>query len=195
MGPFDRVAAPYDRAMLPLEWALLRRLRARVIPALRGRVLELGAGTGVNLAHYAPSVRLLVTDASPAMLRIAAARPRPEGSDLLVANAEALPLEPESVDHVMASLVFCSVVDPDRAAGEIWRVLRPGGTLSLIEHMQGATPVAGFLTRSLTRPWLRINGACHLDRETVDTVRRVGLRVEREERYLGGIVRVVRATK
>ncbi|NLD72382.1 MAG: SAM-dependent methyltransferase, partial [Chloroflexi bacterium] len=55
MGPFDRVAAPYDRAMLPLEWALLRRLRARVIPALRGRVLELGAGTGVNLAHYAPS--------------------------------------------------------------------------------------------------------------------------------------------
>ena len=55
--------------------------------------------------------------------------------------------------------------------------------------------MAGFLTRSLTRPWLRINGACHLDRETVDTVRRVGLRVEREERYLGGIVRVVRATK
>lgn len=60
--------------------------------------------------------------------------------------------------------------------------------------MQGATPVAGFPHPSLTRPWLRINGACHLDRETVDTVRRVGLRVEREERY-PGIVRVVRATK
>ena len=182
--------------MLPLEWLFLRRLRARAIPPLRGRVLEIGAGTGANLAHYAPSVRLLLTDASREMLRIAAARPRPVPSghtDALLAGAEALPLADASVDHVVATLVFCSVTDPERAMAEVRRVLRPGGTLVLIEHVQGATPLAGFLTRGLAGPWLRLNGVCHLDRETVETVRGAGLRVEEEERHLGGILRVVRA--
>lgn len=189
--PAERLAAAYDGAMRPLERLLLRRLRLGLVPALRGRVLEVGAGTGVNLPLYDRSARLVIVDADPAMLRCAAGRALPGQATFVLADAERLPFLPGSFDHAVATLFFCSVGDPAAAAVEICRVLRPGGTLSLLEHMQGAGRLAGWLTRALARPWCAVMGSCHLDRRTLDVLQGAGLLVREERRYLGGIVRTV----
>ncbi len=110
--------------------------------------------------------------------------------DLLLADAERLPFLPGSFDHAVATLFFCSVGDlllpPRRSAASCG----PGDPL-LLEHMQGAGRLAGWLTRALARPWGALMGSCHLDRRTLDVLQGAGLLVREERRYLGGIVRTV----
>jgi len=192
---FDRIAEPYDVTMLPLEWLILRRLRRDMILGLAGRVLEIGAGTGVNLPLYGDDVRLIVTDLSESMLRHARQRRLRASVDWVIADAQAMPFLSESFDHIAASLVFCSIEDPVSAAHEMYRVLRPDGGLSLLEHTRGSTRIARRLTDVLAGPWYRFTGSCHLDRETDQVLRRAGFEIERMNTYWGGAVRLVHANK
>ena len=158
----------YDRVLEGAERAGLRDWRRALLERARGEVLELGAGTGGNLALYPPGVtRLVLCEPDRHMRemlrRKLAARPDVQ---VLDAPAEALPVPAQSFDTVVGTLVLCSVKDPGRVVSEIHRVLRPGGSFLFLEHI--AAPSGTWTRRAqgvLEPVWRRLAGNCHLTRE------------------------------
>ncbi len=161
--------------------------RAELVAPLEGDVLEIGVGTGANLAHYRRAASLHAIEPHPA--RAAEARaavqalamehsgslPFPITID--VAPAEALPYTDARFDVVVSSLVFCSVADPTLALREIRRVLRPSGLLHMIEHVRPTNSLLGAATDAVTPVWRRFAHNCHLNRSTLDTLRAEGWQV------------------
>ena len=192
MSVYDDISTVYDQGMLPLEWLILRRLRQRLFPRLQGDVLELGAGTGVNLPLYGPQARVVACDASRQVLGWAARRRTRARVTLVQADAQRLPFASGSFPTTAASLLFCSVADPARALAEVRRVLRRDGRLVLLEHTRGSGP-GGWLTRLLDPLWRAWSRECHLDRETTRSVAEAGFVLRRVERHWLGIVRVIEA--
>lgn len=193
MSIFDAVSSVYDRGMQPLERLIFRRLRRRMFPLLRGAVLELGIGTGVNLPLYEPEARVVGCDASGEMLAWAARRHPQAPVTLAQADAQRLPFTDGSFDVVTASLLFCSVADPVQGLAESRRVLRPGGRLVLLEHTRGSG-LGAWLTEAFHPLWRTWSRECHLNRETTRTVAEVGFKVQHVERHALGIVRMIEAT-
>lgn len=152
-----------------------------------GVVVEVGAGDGVNFRHYPPAVtRVLALEPEPRLRERAAARAR-EGAlpvDVVDGLADRLPVAEASADTVVCCLVLCSVPDPDAALAEARRVLRPGGRLLFMEHVVAGEAGAARLQRRLDRLfWPRLFGGCHSGRDTVGSIGRAGLEVQRVERY------------
>jgi len=178
----DFFSRTYDLFSAPMEALGVRRRRRELVSVAAGRVLEVGVGTGLNLPHYpeARVTQVVATDPNPNMLRQARARAAilKVPIQLLQAPAEALPFPDESFDTVVATLVFCSVGDPDRGLWEIRRVLRPGGRLLMFEHVRSPHRVAAALQRFITPMTARLAGGCHHDRDTVGAVRRAGFQIE-----------------
>ncbi len=193
MSIFDDVSSVYDRGMQPLEWLIFRRLRRRMFPLLRGDVLELGVGTGVNLPLYKPEARVVGCDASGEMLAWAARRHPRAPVTLVQADAQRLPFTDGSFDVVTASLLFCSVADPAQGLAESRRVLRPGGRLVLLEHTRGSG-LGAWLTEAFHPLWRTWSRECHLNRERTRAVAEAGFKVQHVERHALGIVRVIEAT-
>ena len=194
---FDRIASPYDRGMAPLEKLGLGRLRARLVPHARGKVLEIGVGTGANLPFYPPSACVTAIDESPDMLAVAAQRAA--NLDTCVSlgqmDVESLAFPAGHFDTVVASLVFCSVVDQTRALKELRRVLgKPGGQLLLLEHTRPHSRPLTWLADLLNIPWYAFNGRCNLNRETQESVAGAGFELEQVESVLGGLVRLIIAS-
>jgi SAM-dependent methyltransferase len=168
----------YDLIMLPVEWLVLRRLRARVVREARGRILEIGIGTWLNLPHYAADrvERLVGLEPDDGMLR--KARRRADQSSLRLqitrASAEEMPFADASFDTIVATLVSCTVPDPLRALQECRRVLAPGGELRLLEHGRSARPHRAFVQRFFSSLWRRLFGGCHLDRDVLALVLQAG---------------------
>lgn len=194
LSTFDRIAAPYDRGMAPLENLWLRQLRRRLLPYARGKVLEIGVGTGANLPFYPRSVRLTAIDESEDMLSVAARRVAAQGNsvDLNQMDTEALAFPSDTFDTVVTSLVLCSVINQARALDELWRVLRkPGGNLLLLEHMRPHLPPFAWLTDLLNIPWYAFNGRCHLNRETQRAIVEAGFELDEVDSKLGGLFRLI----
>ena len=132
-------AAVYDRMSAGFEKAGGAEMRSRLLANASGRVLEIGAGTGLNLTHYPESVtELVVTEPESPMLRrlerkVAGARPAVR---VVQTEAESLPFEDQSFDTVVSTLVLCTVRDPDATLAEIRRVLKPGGRFLFLEHVR-----------------------------------------------------------
>jgi ubiquinone/menaquinone biosynthesis C-methylase UbiE len=191
---FDRIASPYDRGMAPLERLWLRRMRARLMASARGRVLEIGVGTGANLPFYPAASRITAIDESPDMLDVAAQRASALNGRIQLGqvDVEQLAFPQGSFDTVAGSLVFCSVIDLERALAEVWRVLRkPGGRLLLLEHMRPRVQPLTLLVDLANVPWYAFNGRCHLNRETQQAIVQTGFEVERVESRLGGFFRLI----
>jgi ubiquinone/menaquinone biosynthesis C-methylase UbiE len=170
------------------------RDRGPLLARARGRVLELGVGTGASLGFYPPTVTELVgIDPAEAMLR--RARERLAGLErergrlpfrvrLHRADAEALPYADGSFDTVAAVLTLCTIPDPARAAREMYRVLRPGGRLLVLEHVRAAQGRALAWWQDRVDPlWTRAAGGCHLNRDTPATLRDAGFDTAPLERY------------
>ena len=191
---FDGTATIYDIVLAPLELAGLVRLRRRLLAEARGSILEIGAGTGVNFAHYSEGARVYALDQSREMLVTARKRPCRACATVTQADAQVLPFATGTFDTVVGSLVLCSIPDPLQALGEIRRVLRPGGTVRLLEHTRGHHPIAAALTDLLSPLWFSLNGSCRLNRQTSQTVAQAGFSVTSIERHLGGIVQLICAT-
>ena len=163
---------------------LTKERKQKMLGELRGTVLELGPGTGVNLKFYSPEVKWIGVEPNPFMqdyLRKEAARLRRE-IDLRTLVAERLDVAGASVDVVVATLVLCSVADPARVLAEIQRVLKPGGQFIYIEHVADE---CGSRLRwwqdFLTPLWKRVGDGCHPNRETWKTIKAAGFaRVETE---------------
>jgi ubiquinone/menaquinone biosynthesis C-methylase UbiE len=191
---FDSLASGYDLGMLPLEAAVLRRMRRRAFPGVAGQVLELGVGTGVNLPLYPPEATIVAVDHSAPMLRRALRRPARAPVRAVQADVHRLPFRDGAFDAVTGSLVFCSVTEPGRALAEVHRVLRPDGRLVLLEHTRGRG-LGAWLTDRLHPLWFAWNGVCHLNRETARAVHQAGFRLLREETRVLGIFRLLEGVK
>lgn len=169
-------AALYDRVIIAgPEKAGLGEMRAELLASARGRVLELGAGTGLNIPHYGAEqvTELILTEPDPHMAkrlrRRAAALQIP--SHVVETGAEQLPFDDHSFDTIVSTLVLCTVHDADRTAREAARVLKPDGRLLLIEHVRAAegSSRARWQDR-LERPWNRVGAGCHPNRDTAATL-------------------------
>jgi ubiquinone/menaquinone biosynthesis C-methylase UbiE len=191
---FDRIAAPYDRGMAALERLGLQRLRPRLLQAATGRVLEVGVGTGANLPFYSRSLCPTAIDESSDMLSVAARRAAALDRcvNLSRINVEHLAFRDAYFDTIVGSLVLCSVVDQPRALAELRRVLRaPGGQLLLLEHMRPEASVLAWLTDLANNPWYALNGRCHLNRKTQESIVQAGFELESVELKLGGLIRLI----
>jgi SAM-dependent methyltransferase len=186
----------YDRHVLPylLDFACgmpqVAAQRRKVIPHAAGRVLEIGVGTGLNLAFYdkAKVTELVAVDPAQQMHRLVRRRSERAGLpvQLLALSAERLPLESASFDCVVCTYTLCSVQDPVGALAEMRRVLRPGGTLLFAEH--GLAPDASVLRwQHRIEPWWSpLAGGCHLTRDVPLLLREAGFHAEVDAAYIAG---------
>lgn len=166
MGIYRRHILPHLIAMAMAN-TTLAAYRRRVVPAARGRVVEIGIGSGLNLALYGAGVEEIIgLDPSAELLAMA----RREGErlgcplTLVQASAEAMPIESGSVDTAVVTWALCSVPDPRRALEEIRRILKPSGELYFVEHGAAPDPRVAAWQDRLTPIWKRISGGCHLNR-------------------------------
>jgi ubiquinone/menaquinone biosynthesis C-methylase UbiE len=160
--------------------------RRRLLAGLSGRVLEVGAGNGLNFPHYPATVtEVLAIEPEPYLRRraLAAARQAPVPIRVVDGTAEALPAPDATVDAVVASLVLCTVADPDQALAEARRVLRPGGRLGFYEHVRATDPRLARWQDRLERPWGWLVGGCHPNRDTVAAIAAAGLRLVALDRF------------
>jgi len=163
---------------------------------LRGRVLELGAGTGLNFPHYR-AAEVVAIEPDPVMRGRAAARARVAHVPIALvdARAEALPFADGSFDAAAITLVLCSVGDVGQALAELRRVLRPHAHVRLIEHVRAPQAPIAVLQTALTPLQRRVAGNCHLDRRTVDALRAAGFTIEDVRPHLhGSLVEVMART-
>lgn len=173
------VAGVYDTVMAVSERACLTAWRAQLLASAHGTVLEVGAGTGLNLAHYPAAVeQLIVTEPDPHMAARLHKR-MPQHATFLAAGAESLPLPDASVDVVVSTLVLCTVGDAPAALLEMHRVLRPGGRLLFLEHV-GAHDRPDRLKwqRRIEPVWKHLAGNCHLTRNTEAALVTAGFTLE-----------------
>ena len=194
---YRRLAPSYDRNTGRLEALLgLDRGREWVCARARGRVLELGVGTGLSLAHYGAEVQLTGVDASSHMLDLARRRAAELGRrvDLRVGDAHSLDSEDGSFDAVVFAYSLCTIADPDAALREAQRLLRDGGSLLLTEHVRSPNRFVRGVQRVLDPLSVRFD-ADHLVREPLDSVLALGFVVRELERWAWGIMERLHAVK
>jgi ubiquinone/menaquinone biosynthesis C-methylase UbiE len=173
---YDRIAFLYDLYDAPMERLGGERRRKRLLAQARGRVLEVGIGTGLNLPLYPSGVRLTGLDISARML----ARAVPRATDLKAAlvrgDVERLPFPDHSFDTVVATCVFCSVADPVAGLRELARVVEDEGKILLLEHVRPTNPVLGLLADLATPLTRRLMGPA-LNRRTEENAGAAGIRL------------------
>jgi ubiquinone/menaquinone biosynthesis C-methylase UbiE len=180
-------AAVYDPLSAKPEAKFGAEVKRKLLANARGRVLEIGVGTGLSLPHYPRHVEVVGVEPSEPMRRRAQRRAQELGRDvtLVEAPAEELPFEDGSFDTVVSLAVLCSVRDPERVLAEVRRVLRPGGRFIFLEHVRSDDPQLARKQDRWERPWGWIAGGCHPNRTTLDTIESAGfelVEVEQEER-------------
>lgn len=171
-------------------------LRRLVVGEARGKVLEVGVGTGKNLPLYPPGCDVTGIDFSPAMLARAKKRAAKLGVDvmLLEMDAERLSFPDDSFDTVLATCVFCSVPDPVNGLKEMRRVCKPDGLILLLEHVRSENRVLGLVMDLLNPLAVRLTGA-NINRRTVENVKAAGLSITEVQDVKGPIVKIIRAAK
>lgn len=175
---YDRIAPFYDWFEAPMDLLGGNARRRRILEDVRGRVLEVGVGTGRNLPLYPRGARITGIDVSKGMLERARRRATDAAAEveLREADAHALPFEDDSFDVATATCVFCSVDDPVRGLREVARVVRPDGEVRLLEHVRPRSPILAGLFDLLSPVVRRIFGP-EINRRTEANVEAAGLLV------------------
>jgi SAM-dependent methyltransferase len=186
--PRPRFARMYLGASARAEKRGATEHRKRLLAGLQGTVVELGAGNGLNFAHYPSEVAEVIAIEPEPTLRAEAGRAAGEAAvnvRVLAGVADELPLVDGSADAAVTSLVLCSVPDQDRALSELRRVLRPGGELRFYEHViprcQPKRLMVQIADRS--RIWPTIAGGCHPARDTTIAIEAAGFEIEEIDRF------------
>jgi ubiquinone/menaquinone biosynthesis C-methylase UbiE len=177
-------AAVYDPFFWLAERAGLAERRRALVAQAHGRVLEIGAGTGLNAAHYPADVDLILSEPDEAMAARLRRRLDALGrrAEVVRAGADALPFATSSFDTVVSTLVLCTVPDQEVALQEITRVLRPGGRLLFLEHVRSDSPRWARWQDRLNAPWGAFAEGCNCNRRTLDALERSPLRLHAVER-------------
>lgn len=184
----------YDRLMAPLERGAVGRWRRDLLLRAKGNVLEIGVGTGANLPYYPSDVQVIGIEPAQDMLQRAQAKVRTDRVEFRSGVAERLEFPDDHFDTVVATLVLCSVTDPLLSVREMYRVLKPGGQLLLLDHVVSEHRVVRGIQHAANPVWKRAMGNCHLNRDTAQTVREVFGRVEIRP-YARGLVLALEAEK
>jgi ubiquinone/menaquinone biosynthesis C-methylase UbiE len=178
-------SALYDRCFKAAEEAGLRELRRDVLAGARGRVLEVGAGTGLNLELYPGGGIESLTLSEPDPLMVRQLREKlgesKREAELIQAPAENLPFGDGHFDTVAVTLVLCTVPDQPAALREIRRVLKPGGQLLFLEHVRSDHPDRAKWQDRLEKPWRFLGDGCHCNRDTAATIAASRFEIERLE--------------
>jgi ubiquinone/menaquinone biosynthesis C-methylase UbiE len=175
----------YDALNRGLERRGFGERRDRLVGGLEGRVLEIGAGTGLNVPRYRRAEQVVVLEPDPIYGR----RLRARGGEATVpvevvaTTAEQLPFADESFDHAVASLALCSMADVDAVLGELRRVLRPGGSLVFLEHVRSPSAKRARWQDRFTPLQRRIADGCHFNRDAPAAIEHAGLEITELERF------------
>src|SRR5579859_1346533 len=188
-----RFSAYYERqSQSSSERRFFEPLRRELIEQAQGLVLEVGAGTGLNFPLYLPEKVTRVEAVEPDSTMLTYARQREALArvplTLRQASAEALPFEDDTFDCALATLVFCSVGDPARGLREMQRVLKPGGTLLLLEHVRAQGRFSSRVQDLLVPLTTRIAGNCHWNRDTGQAVSEAGFQIRQTRRQDGWLL-------
>ena len=161
-------AAMYDRMLAKAEVGKLGRLRHELLAPLDGTVVDVGAGTGVNLRHFGDGAEITMVEPDRFMAARLAVKAHEFGRsvDVVLAPGEALPLADGSVDHVACTLVLCTASDPAAVLAEAYRVLKPGGELHFLEHVRSDDPKVARIQDRFRGPWSLLGCGCQANRKT-----------------------------
>ena len=187
----------YERHVLPYLTDIacgckpIRRQRRKIVPLARGRVLEIGIGTGLNLEHYDKSRVEKIVGVDPALEMHRLARKRIAKAalpvELVALSAEKIPFEAGIFDTVVVTYSLCTIPDPLAALGEMRRVLKPGGKLIFCEHGLAPDPSVRRWQERLTPLWSKVAGGCHLNRDIPALLTEAGFRSgDMQTMYLPG---------
>lgn len=160
----------------------LRKFRQELLTQATGRVIELGAGTGLNIPHYPPTVHeLILTEPDEFMVTKLQNRLQRESKEIRVFQrpSDQLPFEDGSVDTVVSTLVLCTVPDPDATLKEVARVLKPDGKFLFIEHVLSEDPGLARWQDKFNRPWSFYAHGCNCNRDTVKVIENSPLHVSK----------------
>ena len=188
------MAVLYDPFVWLGEIAGMRRRRRALVAQAHGLVVEIGAGTGLNVAHYSDAVdELVLTEPEPGMRRKLGRRLERHArvGRIVDAPAERLPLADACVDTVVSTLVLCTVDDPEGALREIARVLRPDGQMLFIEHVRSSSRFLAACQDKLLRPWRGFAGGCVCNRPTLELMRACGFTVKADDVVWRGMPAIV----
>ena len=177
----------YERKILPhlIDSACsqppMTKLRAQYVSQAKGKVLEIGIGSGLNLAHYSNAVES-ITGVDPAEELTAKARDRADAIsasvDVIGVSGESIPVSSESFDSVVCTWTLCSIPEPEAAVAEMFRALKPGGQLIFVEHGRSDEAHIQKWQRRIEPLWKVIGGGCHLTRRADDLIRGGGFEIE-----------------
>ncbi len=180
MPGVEQIPWLYDATQALAERGGLGRWRRWLAGGASGRTLEVGCGTGRNLALLPAGVLAVAVDPFPPNLR--RARRRAPAALLVRARAEDLPFRGGVFDTVLSGLVFCSVSDPGAGLREVRRVLAAGGALRMLEHVRSTSALWGRVQDLVQPAWTFVAGGCHPNRDTERAVEEAGFRIDAEGR-------------
>lgn len=181
----------YDTFMGPLEKRWIARVRKKIVSGIDGKILEIGTGTGANFPFYSKEKVERVVSLEPNPYMLDQAKRRAKEFDLPVefhqGMAETLPFKDGEFDTVVATLVLCSVSEPEKVFQEMRRVCKKGGKIVLFEHVRTESKSLAAIQDVLTPAWKRLCDGCHLNRDTGRYMKESGINVIKEKKYLKGI--------
>ena len=180
---YNRFSLIYDLIESPMEYFMFRKWRKKTLKKLKGKVLEIGVGTGKNLSHYNyNNVKLTAIDISPGMLNRAKEKAKKNNYPVVLnlSNVEKLPFQDNSFDHVVSTFVLCSVPEPVKAIKEMKRVVKKKGKIILLEHVKSKNKLVLFFQK-IHNPITRFLLGFNIDRDTVNNIKRCGLKIRKEE--------------
>ncbi|WP_438318117.1 class I SAM-dependent methyltransferase [Sporosarcina sp. FA9] len=179
----------YDVAMKPLEKTRFNKIRTELVGEAKGRVLEIGSGTGVNFPYYKNAIHVDAIEPNPLMSKKALKRMQKSKVpiELYSASAEELPFADSTFDTVVSTLVFCTILDPFKALKEIRRVSKTGAEIVFFEHVRMDQPLLGKTQDVLTPLWKKGFDGCHLNRNTLEVIKESGLEIKNVDSNYGGL--------
>ena len=175
----------YDFFMSPLEQRKFKRIRSELLKGASGKVLEIGSGTGINFPLYYNVDTVTAIEPSLPMIERSFTKQKSTVVPIEIVNASAenLPFKDHTFDTVVATLVFCTIPNVEKAIHELKRVCKPDGKILLFEHVKTENTVLSKMQESLTPFWKRVCDGCCLNRETLKAFTNKGLEVETVEHF------------
>ncbi|WP_412968202.1 class I SAM-dependent methyltransferase [Fredinandcohnia sp. 179-A 10B2 NHS] len=183
----------YDIAMKPLEVGRFKQIRKSLLQKAKGRVIEIGSGTGVNFPLYRNVESVTAIEPSQYMIELSKSNKELASVpiEIVQASAETLPFGDHTYDTVVATLVFCTIPNVRKALHEIKRLCKPNGKILLFEHVKMNNPILAKLQDLLTPAWSKICDGCCLNRETVNVLQQEGFQITNITSFYKGLFVVI----